>query len=158
MRGRHNVLVAAGVTLAVAAPASAGGIAQFTTPTRNVGCISSQVDGDPVLRCDIREFSYTPPRRPAGCALDFGDSFTLREDGPARWTCHGDTALPPPTGRGFRTIRYGTTWSAGPFSCTSRVTAMECRSDAGHGFRLSRLKAARFQVRADDAQPRGFLG
>lgn len=158
MRGSHTLLVATGLALAVTATASAGGIAQFTTPTRNVGCISTQVGGDPVLRCDIREFSYAPPKRPATCAQDYGDSFTLREDGPARWTCHGDTALPPLTGKGFRTIRYGTTWSDGPFSCTSRVTAMECRSDAGHGFRLSRLKASRFRVRADDAQPRPVLG
>jgi len=146
---RFIVPVVALAGLAVSGTASAGSIAQFTIPTRNIGCIASDIDTTPVLRCDIRTFTYPKPKRPANCPLDYGDSFTISEQGRARWTCHGDTALPPLSGKGFQTIRYGATWEAGPFTCTSRVTALECRNDDGHGFRLSRLKATRFTVQDD---------
>jgi hypothetical protein len=136
-------------SLALSAAAVAGEVEQITTPTRNIGCIASEIDGDAVLRCDIRTFTYPRPKKPASCPLDYGDSLSLSESGRARWTCHGDTALPPPRGTGFRTIKYGATWQSGSFTCTSRVTALECRNDDGHGFRLSRLKAERFVARAD---------
>lgn len=132
--------------LSVSGSAMAGGIEQFTTPTRNIGCIASTIDGDAVLRCDIRTFTYQRPKRPANCQLDYGDSLSLGEQGRARWGCHGDTALPPLNGKGFRTLKYGATWESDPFTCTSRITALECRNEDGHGFRLSRLKAERFIV------------
>ena len=136
-------------TLAATGSALAGGIEQFTTPSRNIGCIASEIEGEAVLRCDIRASKYPKPRKPASCELDYGDSLSLSEEGRARWTCHGDTTLPPPGGKGFRTIKYGAVWESGPFTCTSRVTALECQNDDGHGFRLSRLKAERFIARDD---------
>ena len=149
MHVRHLAPAFVVATLAFTGTALAGTIEQFTTPTRNIGCIASELDGDPVLRCDVRDVRYPKPKKPARCPLDYGDSFSLGGEGRAWWTCHGDTALPPPSGKGFRTIRYGRTWEAGPFSCTSRVTALECRNDGGHGFRLSRLKAERFTMQDD---------
>ncbi|MBM3633873.1 MAG: hypothetical protein FJW99_01035 [Actinobacteria bacterium] len=149
MRLRYLAPALLVVSLALAGTAMAGTVEQFTTPTRNIGCIASDTEGVTVLRCDIRTFTYSRPKKPANCPLKYGDSLSLSETGRARWTCHGDTALPPPGGKGIRTIKYGVTWERGPFTCTSRVTALECRSDDGHGFRLSRLKAERFVVRAD---------
>jgi len=136
-------------TLAATGTGLAGNIKQFTTPTRNIGCIASDFDGEALLRCDIRTFKYPKPRKPASCPLEYGDSLSLGEEGRARWTCHGDTALPPLSGKGFGTIKYGDVWKSGPFSCIGRVTALECRNAKGHGFRLSRLKAERFIVQDD---------
>ena len=149
MRLRYIAPAFVAATLCLSGTAVAGTLEQFTTPTRNIGCIASDIDGKAVLRCDIRTFTYPRPKKPANCPLDYGDSFSLGEEGRARWTCHGDTALPPPNGKGFQTIKYGATWESGPFTCTSRVTALECRNDDGHGFRLSRLKATRFVVQDD---------
>lgn len=149
MRLRYLAPAFLAASLAFAGTAVAGDIDQITTPTRNIGCIATSIESVAVLRCDIRTSTYPRPKRPASCQLDYGDSLSLSETGRARWTCHGDTALPPPGGKGFRTIKYGATWEWGPFACTSRVTALECRSDGGHGFRLSRLKAERFVARAD---------
>ena len=149
MRLRYIAPALVAASLALSGTALAGALEQFTTPTRNIGCIASDIDGQQVLRCDIRTSSFPKPKRPGNCPLDYGDSFSIGEHGRARWTCHGDTTLPPPNGKGFRTIRYGATWESGPFTCISRVTALECRNDDGHGFRLSRLKATRFTVQDD---------
>jgi len=49
-------------TLAATASAMAGGIEQFTTPSRNIGCIASEIEGEAVLRCDMRAAKYPKPR------------------------------------------------------------------------------------------------
>ncbi len=144
MRSTTLLAIAASCSLALAGGAVAAPPAQITTPTRNIGCIGMDIDGSAVLRCDIRVSTFKKPKPPAGCDLDYGDALTLAATGRSRWICHGDTALPPPKGRGFTTIRYGRTWVWGPFSCISRVTALECRNDQGHGFALSRLRVKRF--------------
>jgi len=119
---------------------------QFDTPSHNIGCIASHMDGVWNLRCDIREHSYRAPVQPASCDLDYGDSLNLARTGRARWTCHGDTALPPPNGSGFRTIRYGTSWAWGPFRCTSRTSGMTCTNASRTGFVISRQRAGRISA------------
>lgn len=122
---------------------AAGTLSQFTTPSRNIGCIALSTSGVWDLRCDIREHSYRAPAQPSSCQEDYGDSLTLARTGRARWTCHGDTALPPANGYGFRTLRYGTSLRAGPFRCTSRVSGMTCTNASGKGFVISRDRAGR---------------
>lgn len=123
---------------AAAAPAlSAPDIAQVTTPSRNIGCVATR-DGGWMLRCDIRSHTYPTPKRPRNCPLDYGDSMTLKRMWAAKWTCHGDTALPPPDGQGFRTLAYGSTWRWGPFTCTSRTIGLSCMSMSGYGFVMSK--------------------
>lgn len=136
-------LTTVGVVVSTVGPASAGQLAQMTTPTRNIGCIASKMDGKANLRCDIRVHSYVPPARPRSCPLDYGDSFSLGATGAARWTCHGDTALPAPGVAGFVTVRYGRDWTWGPFTCRVRMTGVTCRNTSGRGFFLSKQAARR---------------
>lgn len=128
------------VALAGSVTTASAKMASVTTPSRNIGCIADD-DGGYTLRCDIRTHSYATPKRPARCDLDYGDSLTLRRMWAARWTCHGDTALPPANGAGFKTLAYGTTWRWGPFRCTSRQSGLTCFSASGYGFVMSRQKA-----------------
>lgn len=139
---RHwRIAIGLALVVALSAPMAASArMVSVTTPSRNIGCIADD-DGGYTLRCDIRTHTYVTPTRPARCDLDYGDSLTLRRLGPARWTCHGDTALPPPSGAGFRTLAYGSTWRWGPFRCTSRQSGLSCVSASGHGFVMSRQKA-----------------
>lgn len=136
------------VTALTAGPALAGAaiapdsLVQFRSPTGKIGCVATNMDGPFSLRCDVATPSYTRPPRPRTCPLDFGgygDSFTLSARARAVWTCHGDTTL----GAG-RVLRYGRTWSWGPFRCTMRTSGITCRNRGGHGFVLSQQRAARF--------------
>ncbi len=123
-------------------PAGAAAVsAQITTPSRNIGCYASS-SGGWYLRCDIRTHTYRTPARPTACDLEYGDSLSLRRQGPARWTCHGDTTLPPTTGSGFKTLAYGTRWRWGPFECRSETTGLRCVAPSGHGFVISKQRTA----------------
>ena len=123
-------LTAIGLAAITAGTASASQIAQMTTPARN-------------MRCDIRSHTFVSPTQPKSCPLDYGDSFSLGATGAARWTCHGDTALPPPNGAGFTTVGYGRNWTWGPFTCQVRMTGVTCRNNSGKGFFLSKQAARR---------------
>ena len=136
-------LTAIGLAAITAGTASASQIAQMTTPARNIGCIASKFDGKANLRCDIRSHTFVSPTQPKSCPLDYGDSFSLGATGAARWTCHGDTALPPPNGAGFTTVGYGRNWTWGPFTCQVRMTGVTCRNNSGKGFFLSKQAARR---------------
>lgn len=118
-------------------------IAQMTTPTRNIGCIGSKFDGKYTLRCDIRSHTFISPTQPKSCQEDYGDSFSLGATGAARWTCHGDTALPPLDGSDFTIVAYGRAWTWGPFTCRVRLTGINCRNGSAKGFFLSRQAARR---------------
>lgn len=151
-RGRLIIGVAAAavvLVLAMATQQASARLIQFASPTKNIGCLADDFDGKYTLRCDIGERSFTPPTRPRSCPLDYGgygDSFTLLRRGPASWTCHGDTALPG-NQPGFRTLRYGKTWSWGPFRCTMRMSGITCRNAQRYGFLLSRERAVRLGPR-----------
>lgn len=130
-------------TLALAAPlvaaAPAGAIAtrhntlvSFHSPSGNIGCLADDTDGKWQLRCDVRERSWTGAR-PRDCDLDSGDALGMSASGRPYWVCHGDTVL----GQG-RVLAYGSTWGAGPFTCTSAAAGVTCRNRGGHGFFLSR--------------------
>lgn len=135
-----DILAVIVVSIALGVTSVNAAFVSIMTPSRNIGCIATN-ESAWHLRCDIREHSYVPPRRPSVCAEDYGDSFTLTRGAPARWTCHGDTALPPANGKGFRTVAYGRLWSWGPFTCRSRTTGLTCQSRHGYGFTLSRQRA-----------------
>lgn len=142
------ITVAVAVAALATGTASAGyGIApdslvQFRSPTGKIGCVATNMDGPFSLRCDVATPLYRRPTRARSCPLDYGeygDSFTLPARARAVWTCHGDTTL----GAG-RVLRYGRTWSWGPFRCTMRTSGITCRNRGGHGFVLSQQRAARF--------------
>lgn len=116
----------------------------FHLPSGNISCVL--YDSSPrYLRCDIRGgLKPTPSRlsRPASCDLDWGDSVTLSPTGRTELTCHGDTVLF--VNPRSKVLRYGTTWTRGPYTCTSRTTGLTCKNTAGHGFFLSLQSWRRF--------------
>jgi hypothetical protein len=135
-----TVCVAVGGGLAVgAAGTPATTLIAFQTPSHNIGCVYAS-DGGGSIRCDIRSRLRPLPRRPRGCDLDWGDSYSLQRNGRAILTCHGDTAILPRS----RVLDYGATWSHGGFTCTSRAVGLRCRNASGHGFFLSRARSYRF--------------
>lgn len=137
---RLPVLVAllAIVAAAGAAPAAAK-LVRFQTPSRNIGCIGETATSANTVRCDIRTRTWSPPPRPRGCRLDWGQGLSLDASGRARFVCAGDTAL-----NNGRRLAYGTAIRIGGIVCRSRVTGLTCRNAAGHGFTLSRLRVRRF--------------
>ena len=115
----------------------------FRTPSGNIGCLYSSASGGvpASLRCDIRSRLHSPPpRHPAGCNLDWGDSLALERTGRAVLVCHGDTVIDPRS----RVLAYGTGWARDGFSCSSQTTGLRCTNSAGHGFFLSRERWQRF--------------
>jgi hypothetical protein len=134
MRPLRLLILAALCALLIAPSLASAALKQFVTPSRNIGCIGDARE----VRCDIKQTSATGPKRPKSCDLEWGDAFRLSPTGRARGVCHGDTALPAP-GQNPRVLAYGTTIRLGQkMRCTSRRTGLTCRSNAGHGFTLSR--------------------
>jgi hypothetical protein len=131
------VLVAV-AALALAAPAQAF-VMQFRTPSSNIGCAYSADPrlGGTYLRCDIISGLRPKPRR--ACELDL-TGFGMAPKGRSSAVCAGDTAVD----RHARALRYGSKWSRGGFTCTSRRTGLRCRNLSGHGFFLSRARSYRF--------------
>jgi hypothetical protein len=136
-----RLLLVSVAALALAGSAAADLAIPFRTPSGNIGCYyTSNRTLSASLRCDIRTGLKPKPARPAGCALDWGDSYELAPAGRARLTCHGDTAIDPTS----KVVRYGTRWSRGGFTCTSRKAGLRCSNRSGHGFFLSRARSYRF--------------
>lgn len=131
--------VAAAVVLGAGAAPAAAKLVQFRTPSSNIGCVGETARADNVVRCDIATRSWSPPRRPKGCTLDWGQGLVVERTGRARFVCAGDTAL----NRG-RFLAYGTRIAVGAIVCTSRRTGLRCVNVQGHGFTLNRLGYRRF--------------
>lgn len=130
-------LIAVAALLATATSALA--LTAFATPSRNIGCIGDRTE----VRCDIRSFSFIPPKRPANCQLEWGDSYFVRPTGRGKGSCHGDTTLPVP-GQKVRILKYGTSIRFGKITCTSRTAGLTCHNEDAHGFFLSRGKLRLF--------------
>jgi hypothetical protein len=107
-------------------------LANFRSPTGNIGCLLLPDDA----RCDIERRGWSPPQRPANCPaiVDFGQGLQMGATGAPSFVCAGDTVreLTAPG------LGYGEASRVGPFECLSRSSGMTCtrRSD-GHGFFLS---------------------
>jgi hypothetical protein len=133
------IVVTAAVVLAAGAAPAAAKLVQFRTPSSNIGCVGETFRADNVVRCDIATRNWSPPRRPKGCTLDWGQGLVVERTGRARFVCAGDTAL----NRG-RVLAYGTRVAVGAIVCTSRRTGLRCVNFQGHGFTLSRQGYRRF--------------
>jgi hypothetical protein len=118
---RGAAVVVAG--LAVAVPAIAAGDQHFQTPSHKIVCGEFPTGGPGAfLRCDL-------------LFLNDRAAF-LRRTGRGRIS-HVTDAVGVP---GAAELPYGTTRHFGPFTCTSRVSGLTCRSPAGHGFSVSRQR------------------
>jgi hypothetical protein len=123
------------VTLLLAAPAAAPAatLRFFHSPSRNIDCVLTSADA----RCDIRRFTFKPPRKPASCDLDWGSVLTVaRTSRRGAFGCVGDTARDPRS----PVLAYGRSLSVGTMRCTSRTDGMRCSNRRGHGFLLARTR------------------
>jgi hypothetical protein len=112
----------------------------FHTPSGNIGCLYAKVSGSRAsLRCDVSDVAHPAPK-PASCQFDYGHSFGVSTKGRARRLCVSDAVNDPSS----PVLRYGTTRSFGPFTCTSRTSGLRCTAPSGHGFKLSRAKQKLF--------------
>ena len=129
--------------LAVAGTALSAGVAQahpggpvreldyFQSPSGNIAC--AVLDGE--LRCDVGDYTFTPPERPADCPLAWGHAIVLGPTGPAHFGCAGDTVL----NADVPVLDYGTQAVSGDYQCESREDGISCATvDGAHGFLLSR--------------------
>ena len=106
-------------------------LTSFKAPSSNIGC---QVDANNT-RCDIRERSWAPPPKPAGCDLDWGQGIQISGSDKPEFVCAGDTALDPAAS----VLGYGQRTRQGSIVCTSESAGVTCTNEAsGHGFFLSR--------------------
>ena len=114
-------------------PTRALGVAEtFVMPSGNIGCTYipeggtetyRPADGGPELSCDRVEPKYVR------ATLGRSGKAVVRTDVGDQGCCGGD-----------RTIPYGETWSAGPFTCFSERTGLTCERNDGHSFLLSRAR------------------
>ena len=100
---------------------------RFQMPSKNIGC---GFDAG-VLRCDILSGLQPEPSEP--CELDW-TGIVLEADKAAEPQCAGDTIYDA----SVPVLAYGETWSREGITCVSAKSGLDCKSAAGHGFRLAR--------------------
>jgi hypothetical protein len=111
----------------------------FKTPSENIYCIV-EVWGpsrnEKWLRCDIRQTSVAPPRRPRDCIGwgDWGNVFTVQVEGQSARVCYTDTAL----GSNVPVLPYTEVWQSDGFTCKSEENGLTCFNADRHGFTLSK--------------------
>jgi len=133
------LLISAVLGLAVSASASARVLHGFHSPTGNIKCHYDQRalisrGRAPVVRCglDHADYSMQLQRR---CNAGDWHGFTLTPNGRPLLYCPGGASGDRIASR---TLAYGESWQRGPFTCTSRITGVTCRSRTGHGLFVSR--------------------
>jgi hypothetical protein len=126
--------------LVLASPVCADDYIGFQSPTGNIHCAMYIFDGDAEARCDLRNFTPSYTKRPAGCDLDWGMAFAVGSSGKGLLACVGDTVLDP----GNPVLPYGEAVSLGGISCVSAKTGMTCTNGEGHGFSVAKAKQKLF--------------
>ncbi|MEU6564230.1 DUF6636 domain-containing protein [Nocardia nova] len=109
--------------------------AAFRTPSGNIACLID--DSGAGVRCDVVDYTFTPPPRPAeGCGeTGYGHSVEVAVDRPARFICAGDTVAAPD----LPVLGYGETTGIGRVECYSTEDYLYCGVDDGaESFQLSR--------------------
>lgn len=112
----------------------------FQSPTGNIHCAMYTFDGNAEARCDLREYTPSYTRRPAGCEYDFGMAFAVGASGKGELACVSDTVQDP----GNPVLPYGEAVSLGGISCVSAKTGMTCTNAEGHGFSVAKSKQKLF--------------
>lgn len=132
--GVFAALLAASV-LASPGVASAVNSLEFKTPSGNIFCHAN--DGEYAsVRCDIGEFSYTPPQPTEHCGVIFGHTVGLRPGERPQFDCAHDSMA---YDQGVPVLGYGASMSVGSFTCDSTEQGVHCVDhDSGHSFLLSR--------------------
>ena len=108
----------------------------FSSPTDNIHCSLE----DTFVRCDVREWTYALPPKPASCKLDWGSVLVLPLTGSSQFDCVGDSIGPTPL-----RLQYGKAIRAGDLACSMAKAGITCRQlKNGHGFFLSRASYRQF--------------
>lgn len=122
--------------VALTAPVAAD-VWSFERPSENIWCGFDEDVDFSYLTCTVIERSEPPAAaRPAGCALDWGHIFFMRNIGPAEM--HRETLSR--NNSGVERVEYGATRRFGGFACHSSPSGLECRNEDNHGFSLSRSR------------------
>jgi hypothetical protein len=139
-----TVLVVACAACLAASAASADSSARlpgFRSPSGNITCLF--LGGTPAaLLCKIAHADYAKQLQdrcmgPAGAGVDW-HGFELSAARKGAIVCSGGALYPGTDRPSYVTLPYGKTWRQKMFSCSSRVTGVNCSNPNGHGFFLSR--------------------
>lgn len=128
------------IPLLLASPAMADDYVTFQSPTGNIHCAIYTWDGEAEARCDLAELTPTYTTRPAGCDLDWGQSFAVGTWGKGVLACVGDTVRD----RSNPVLPYGEAVSLGGISCVSSKAGMTCTNGEGHGFSVAKARQKLF--------------
>jgi len=145
------VLAVVGVACsAAAAPAeSSTRLPGFRSPSGNISCVflpSAVADNGgrtpASLLCKIAQAAYAKQLQdrcmgPAGAGVDW-HGFELSAARKGTIVCSGGALYPGTDRPSYVTLPYGKTWRQKMFSCSSRVSGVNCSNPNGHGFFLSR--------------------
>ena len=135
-----KALLVAMLPLLASTPALADDYFGFQSPTGNIHCAMYTFDGRTEARCDLRSYTPTYTKRPAGCEQDWGMAFGVGAAGKGELLCVGDTVRDP----GNPVLPYGEAVSLGGISCVSAKTGMTCTNAEGHGFSVAKAKQKLF--------------
>jgi hypothetical protein len=104
---------------------------EFALPSGNIGCTMAASG----VTCMIASITYEPPTVP-GCTGDTGHVVVLNDDGFA-FECV-DGAPPAVAGDDVPVLEYGSSETAGDYTCVSASDGVTCTDSAGAGFKLAR--------------------
>lgn len=124
----------------LASPAMADDYVAFRSPTGNIHCALYTWNSGAEARCDLRELTPSYTKRPAGCDLDWGQSFAVGAGGKGFLACVGDTVMSPSN----PVLSYGEAVSLGGISCVSAKTGVTCTNADGHGFSVAKARQELF--------------
>lgn len=134
------LLVAAAFASSSTADGSGGqALPGFRSPSGNIKCyynpngLTARGHGR-VLTCSLGHADYGA-RLQRRCEAGDWHGFTLTPTKRPLLFCPAGASGDDPA---YTTVPYGKSWQRGPFTCTSRVTGVTCRSRTGHGLFLSR--------------------
>jgi hypothetical protein len=112
----------------------------FRSPTGNIHCAMYSFNGNAEARCDLRSYTPSYSKRPAGCEQDWGMAFGVGAAGKGELLCVGDTVQDPAN----PVLPYGEALSLGGISCVSAKTGMTCSNAEGHGFSVAKAEQKLF--------------
>ena len=135
-----KALLVAMLPLLASTPALADVYVGFQSPTGNIHCAMYTFDGRTEARCDLRSYTPTYTKRPAGCEQDWGMAFGVGAAGKGELLCVGDTVRDP----GNPVLPYGEAVSLGGISCVSAKTGMTCTNAERRGFSVAKAKQKLF--------------
>ncbi len=146
---KFSLLMSTAVAIAIAAVAmsssafgSAGArnVPGFRSPSGNIHCYydpKAQAPNGirPLLTCGLVHADYAMQLQHRCLAGDW-HGFGLRANTKPTLFCAGNPnyAIHPV----YTSLAYGKSWTRGPFTCTSRITGVTCRTPSGHGLFVSR--------------------